>query len=408
MRGKKGSARLGRPTKRNRTFWVYFSGPRTPESPRGRYAENTRIPWNEDKSSKDWKRAESIRAKKEREWKNAQEGIAPQVIASRLSFAEWCDVELKHIEAAGVSGNYKRQCRSRFALIKEWSGACKPTEVTRERIRSYQDARRGEVETGKSVNQEVSLILRVLETVKAEGKLAVVPSVDPLRADTRRREYVFAPRLDAAFASLRESFPAFADFAEAFFLCGLRPKALGQITVEMVKGIRGKREIHVPAGLMKRNRKRAATEHRIPVDAVAPFAAILDRRMEDPGGDGLLFHDGHGASLLAGGSKDGLSNRATEAWRKAAGAACLPEGWGFYGIRGCFNTRALTGGASQAAVDAAMSHIRDEVTDAYLLKMAGLVAQAMKAAQETAEAERSEPAAVLEFREAHTPAGGSA
>src|SRR5262249_3902926 len=284
MRGKKGSARLGRPTTRNRTFWVYFSGPRTPENPRGRYAENTGIPWTEDRSSKDWKKAEGIRAKKEREWKNAQEGIAPQVIPSRLTFAKWCDVELRHIEAASVSRNYKRQCRSRFKLIKKWFGDCKPAEISREQIRSYQDARRSELETGKSVNQEGSLILRVLETVKAEGNLAAVPSVDPLPADTKKREYVSAPDLDVAFASLRESFPAFADFAEAFFLCGLRPKALGQISADMVKGIRGRREIHVPAGLMKRNRKRAATEQRIPVDAVAAFAAILDRRLEDPGG----------------------------------------------------------------------------------------------------------------------------
>jgi len=51
-----------------------------------------------------------------------------------------------------------------------------------------------------------------------------------------------------------------------------------------------------------------------------------------------------------------------------------------------------------------MSHIRDEVTDAYLLKMAELVGQAMLRAQETAEVERKEPGAVLEFREAHNPA----
>ena len=351
------------------------------------------------------KKAEEIRARKEREWRNAQDGIVPQVVPSRLAFTEWCDVEQKHIEAASVTANYKRQCRSRFARIKKWSAGSKPADVTRERIRNYQDTRRSQVETGKPVNEETSLILRVLETVKAEGHLSAVPSIDRLAPDTGRREYVSAPRLDLVVSKLREGFPAFADFAEAFFLCGLRPKALGRVTAGMVKGIKGKREIHVPADLMKKNRKRVATEHRLPVDAVSAFAAVVERRLADPGGDGLLFHDGRGASLLAGGAKDGLSNRAAEEWRRATKEAGLPAGWGFYGIRGCFNTRALTGGASQAAVDAAMSHIRDEVTDAYLLKMAALVAQAMKAAHETAQAERSEPAAVLEFREAHKPAG---
>lgn len=43
-----------------------------------------------------------------------------------------------------------------------------------------------------------------------------------------------------------------------------------------------------------------------------------------------------------------------------------------------------------------MSHIRDEVTDAYLLKMVELIAQAMQKAEETAEGERREPGAVLE------------
>jgi hypothetical protein len=404
MSGKKGAASLGRPTARHATFWVYYSGPKTQQNPRGRYRENTGILWTEDRASRAWKRADAARAKKEREWKNAQDGIAPQVIPSRLSFAQWCDVELKHIEAANVSENYKRQVRSRLEIIKEWFGATRPAEITRERIRSYQDGRRPSVKTGKTVNQEVSLILRVLSTIKAEGNLAAVPSVDPLAAETGKREYVPTPKLDAAFKSIRETWPEFADFAEAFFLCGLRPKALGRITVEMVKGIRGKREIHVPADLMKKNRKRAATQHRIPVDTLPAFKAIVDRRLADPSGDGLLFHDGHGKSLLAGGAKDGLSNRATEAWRAAATRADLPAEWGFYGIRGCFNTRALTGGASQAAVDAAMSHIRDEVTDAYLLKMAELVGQAMLRAQDTAETERKEPGAVLEFREAHTSA----
>jgi hypothetical protein len=136
--------------------------------------------------------------------------------------------ELKHIEAAKISRNYKRRCRSRFKLIKKWFGGCKPANITREQIQTYQDTRRRELKTGKSVNQEVSLILRVVETVKAEGNLAAVPSVDPLAGDTKKREYVSAPRLDAAFSTLRACFPAFADFAEAFFLCGLRTKALRQ------------------------------------------------------------------------------------------------------------------------------------------------------------------------------------
>jgi hypothetical protein len=99
-RGRKGSASLFRPSPRHATIWVRYSGPKTSENLRGRYVENTHIPWTDDPTAKGWKAAEKIQAAKEREFANALDPAVavPQVIRSRRTVREWADLYLMDVK----------------------------------------------------------------------------------------------------------------------------------------------------------------------------------------------------------------------------------------------------------------------------------------------------------------------
>lgn len=388
-----GKGRVFVPSPNHRTLWIEYPVKKSAEYPRGRAKENTGIPIASE-GSKEWKQAARRLDDHLRAFRNEREGIAVQVTASKKRIEEWGAQVMERIERT-CAPNTTRGERSRLKALSKTFGNDKPDEVTASRIGAYQNGRLDEGLTGKAINAEVALLLRILGAARKDRKLAAVPEVEWLPAGTKKRAHVEAPRIAAAIDYLRLTFPRFADFAEAFNLCGLRPKALGRVTAGMVRGIGSAREIEVPKELMKASGKREARPHRLPI--FGRFAEIIDARLADPAWDGLLFHDGNGRSLLGGSGKDGLSNAANEAWRAARAKAGLTEGWGFYGLRGCFNTRALNGGASQPDVDAAMSHIRDAVTDAYLLRMGPMVRRAMECAGKEAERESRELAEVVVF-----------
>lgn len=385
-----GKGRVYVPSPRHRTLWIDYPVRVSPDYPRGRAKENTGIPVAEP-GSKEWKRAEKALADHVRAFQNDRDGIAVQVVPARKTFAEYGEEILGRVTRRPRAANTVRGERSMLKTLSKTFEKAKVQNIDEAAIERYQRARLTEGIRGKTINAEVALLLRILRRAKVERARPDVPEVTWLDAGTGKREYLVAARIEAAITILRRTFPGFADLTEAFHICGLRPKALGRLTVEMVKGIGAAREIHVPAELMK-----IAREHRLPV--FGRFAEIIDARLADPGGDGLLFHDGHGRSLLAGGAKDGLSNPANEAWSKARVEAGLPEGWGFYGIRACFNTRALNAGAAQSDVDAALAHARDAVTETYLLNMAPMVKRAMVAAELGAKLEARGDAEVVEFR----------
>lgn len=401
MRGKKGSARLGRPTKRHSTLWVFYSGPRTAENPRGRYVENTGIPWTEDQGSAEWKKAEAVRAKKEREYANAREGIAPQVIPTRKTFLAFSDEERAHVEAT-CKPAWALRAKYHLNAVNERFGAWRPEEVTEAAISSYQGALIDSGLSAKTVKDRVTLLLAVLRRAKRAHAMLELPHVEHVTAKMQKaprkvREYIEAPRIEAILSSLREAWPEFADFAEAFYLCGLRPWALGRIRLEMVRTVGGRKELHVPEALMKEDGD--GRDHRIPV--LGALGAIIERRTMEARSDSvLLFHNGSGRSLLGAETKQGLSERAGRAWRKACEEHGI-TGFEFYTLRACFETRAGLGGATDAQIKAAMAHANGQ-TDTYML--ASLTGEAMKAAAKTAAQEREQtaPADVLEFRGAHT------
>ncbi len=380
-RGKKGTASLFRPSVRHGTIWVRYSGPPTATNPRGRYAENTGIAWTEDRTSRGWKDAERIRKQKEREYANASDpavGI-PQVIRIRRTVREWADLHLADLEAR-VGAAWARRARYHVAHVCDRTGIgfLTPDKVTAEKIEAHQRARLEDGVSAGTIKEEVTQLLAVLKRAHRAQALGVLPYVQHVKRKAQKmprkpRVYVPWPKIADVVEALRRTFPAFADFTEAFALCALRPRALGRVTVGMVDLALSR--IVVPAAIMKEN-DGDERDHEIPL--VGKFAAVVARHLEDQVSGGLLFHDGDGGTLLGSDVTLGLSSRAQVAWRAAA------PGFTFYSLRGCCSTRAEQGGATDVQISALLSHSRGQNST---YSLASSVGAAMVAAEKHAEAE---------------------
>ena len=379
-RGKKGTASLFRPSVRHATIWVRYSGPQTDTNPRGRYAENTGIAWTEDRTSKAWKDAEKIRRQKEREYANASDpavGI-PQVIKIRRTVREWADLHLADLEAR-VGAAWARRARYHVAHVCDRTGigVLTPDKVTAEKVEAHQRARLEDCVSAGTIKEEVTQLLAVLKRAHRAQALGALPYIQHVKRKAQKtprkpRAYVPWPKIADVIEALRLTFPAFADFAEAFALCALRPRALGRVTVGMVDLALGR--IVVPAAIMKGDGDER--DHEIPL--VGKFAALVASRLKDQVSGGLLFHDGDGGTLLGPDVTLGLSGRAQAAWRAAA------PGFAFYSLRGCCSTRAEQGGATDVQVSALLSHSRGQNST---YSLASSVGAAMAAAEKHAKVE---------------------
>jgi integrase len=241
-------------------------------------------------------------------------------------------------------------------------------------IEEHQRARLSDGVSAKTVKEEVthlSAVLRRACRAHAVGSLPYVRHVSRKAQKTppKPRLYVPWPKIAGKISRLRQEWPDFADFAEAFALCALRPRALGRVTVQMVD--LGLGRIVVPAALMKED-----SDQEIPL--VGEFGAVVARRLKNQASSGLLFHDGEGGTLLAPDTKLGLSARAQAAWN-----AAIPA-FDFYDLRHCCSTRAEQGGATDIQVSALLAHSRGQNTIYSLASSAGA---AMLAAEKHAKAE---------------------
>jgi len=381
-RGKKGTASLFRPSVRHATIWVRYSGPQTDTNPRGRYAENTGIAWTEDRTSKAWKDAERIRKQKEREYANASDpavGI-PQVIKTKHTVRAWADLHLADLKAK-VGAAWARRARYHVAHVCDRTGIgfLTPDKVTAEKIEAHQRARLEDGVSAGTIKEEVTQLLAVLKRAHRAQALGALPYVQHVRRKAQKtppksRVYLPWPKIAEIFAALRLTFPAFADFAEAFALCALRPRALGRVTVGMVDLALGR--VVVPAALMKEDSGDKPHDHEIPL--VGEFGAVVARRLKDQVSGGLLFHDGSGGTLLGSDVTLGLSGRAQAAWNGVA------PGFTFYSLRGCCSTRAEQGGATDVQISALLSHSRGQNST---YSLASSVGAAMAAAEKHGKAE---------------------
>jgi len=380
-RGKRGTASLYRPSARHSTIWVRYSGPRTAANPRGRYVENTGIEWAEDRTSKAWKGAEKVRAAKEREYSNAIDPAVsvPQIIRTKKTVRQWADLHLTDLEAkTGAAWALRARYHVAHVCDRTGIGALTPDKVTAEKIEAHQRARLEDGVSAGTIKEEVTQLLAVLKRAQRGQALGALPYVQHVKRKAQKtprkpRGYHPWPKIAEKIEALRLTFPPFADFAEAFALCALRPRALGRVKVDMVDLALGR--IVVPASIMKEN-DGDERDHEIPL--VGEFGAIVARRLKDQASSGLLFHDGEGGSLLGSDVKLGLSERAMAAWRAAA-----PE-FTFYTLRGCCSTRAEQGGATDVQVSALLSHSRGQNST---YSLASSVGAAMDAAAKYAKAE---------------------
>jgi integrase len=381
-RGKKGTASLFRPSARHATIWVRYSGPPTVTNPRGRYAENTGIEWTEDQTSKAWKNAEKIRKQKEREYANASDpavGI-PQVINIKRTVRAWADLHLADLEAkTGAAWALRARYHVAHVCERTGIGALTAERVTAEKIEAHQRARLEDGVSAGTIKEEVTQLLAVLKRAQRARALGALPYVQHVKRKAQKtppkpRVYLPWPKIADVIEALRLTFPAFADFTEAFALCALRPRALGRVTVGMIDLALGR--VVVPAALMKEDSGDTPRDHEIPL--VGEFGAVVARRLKDQASSGLLFHDGDGGSLLGSDTKLGLSERAQVAWRAAA-----PR-FTFYSLRGCCSTRAEQGGATDVQVSALLSHSRGQNST---YSLASSVGAAMIAAEKHAKAE---------------------
>jgi integrase len=379
-KGKRGTASLFRPSARHATIWVRYSGPKTTANPRGRYVANTGIEWTEDTTSKAWKDAEKIRAAKEREYANAIDPAVavPQVIRTKRTVRAWADLHLEDL-AAKTGAAWARRARYHVAHVCDRTGIglLTPDKVTAEKIEAHQRARLEDGVSAGTIKEEVTQLLAVLKRAHRAQALGALPYVQHVKRKAQKtprkpRVYVPWPGIAGIIEALRFTFPAFADFAEAFALCALRPRALGRVTVGMVDLALGR--VVVPAAIMKEN-DGDERDHEIPL--VGEFGAIVARRLKDQSPSGLLFHDGDGGSLLGSDVQLGLSDRARVAWNAVAGFT-------FYSLRGCCSTRAEQGGATDVQVSALLSHSRGQNST---YSLGSSVGAAMAAADKQAQAE---------------------
>jgi integrase len=381
-RGKRGTASLFRPSARHTTIWVRYSGPKTTANPRGRYVVNTGFEWNDDTTSKAWKDAEKIRGAKEREYANAIDPAVavPQVIRTKRTVRAWADLHLEDLEAK-TGAAWARRARYHVAHVCDRTsiGLLTPDKVTAEKIEAHQRARLEDGVSAGTIKEEVTQLLAILKRAHRAQALGALPYVQHVKRKAQKtprkpRVYIPWPKIADIVAALRLTFPAFADFAEAFALCALRPRALGRVTVDMVDLALGR--IVVPAAMMKEDSGDTPRDHEIPL--VGAFGAIVERRLKNQVSGGLLFHDGDGGTLLGSEVTLGLSGRAQVAWNAAA------LGFTFYSLRGCCSTRAEQGGATDIQVSALLSHSRGQNST---YSLASSVGAAMVAAEKCAKAE---------------------
>jgi integrase len=342
--------RLGRPTTRHGTIWLYV-----PKYPTGWLSpENTGLAWTTDHASPGYKAAEKLAAVRDHDYNKAAMKEKPQTVPTRDTFAECVEDRLAYL-GPRITENSLHVVKSHLSNASKKFGAYRLEKITREALESYQAELQGAGLSAKSVNDRIAEIRNVLRRAVADHTLAEVPNVERVFAmrpapGTLPKQKVKLPttsKLDAILARVRRDLPGLADAAEIRALCGLRMQTLAFILWGQVN-----------AGLLSIDRSQMKDHRTRTQDYVLPITDATERFFErdGAGANDLIFHD-HAGNALASRRNGALSTCAGKAWRAAVDKVLGPgSGFEFAHLRNIAETRMQAAGLNDLSRNLLMGH----------------------------------------------------